>query len=251
MQKQLALHVFYKAHYKYIFILFMALYGCNTKLKTSAKKVKNLYPSEHLKVKDHNDWAVKHYPKRIKKFKEKPLDFGDIVFIGNSLTEGGGDWSKKLNNTHIKNRGISGDNTNGVLLRLNEIKHYKPKAVFLLIGINDLNDKLNPKQSPNPEYVGHNILKITNKLHKAIPETKLYVQTLLPALDSLLMPHITTVNNIIKNNENKNVYEVIDLHTAFIDANNVTKKELFKDRLHLNAKGYKVWSHFVKDYIAN
>ena len=38
----------------------------------------------------------------------------------------------------LVNRGISGDFTNGVLARLEEITHYKPKAIFLLIGVNDL-----------------------------------------------------------------------------------------------------------------
>ena len=42
------------------------------------------------------------------------MNHGDIVFIGNSITEGDKDWEKKLGIRHLKNRGISGDVTDGV-----------------------------------------------------------------------------------------------------------------------------------------
>ena len=42
------------------------------------------------------------------------MNHGDIVFIGNSITEGDKDWEKKLGIRHVKNRGISGDVTDGV-----------------------------------------------------------------------------------------------------------------------------------------
>ena len=60
-----------------------------------------------------------------------------LFFKGNSLTEQAGDWSKRLNIATVKNRGIAGDITYGVLQRLNEIWYYKPTAVFILIGINE------------------------------------------------------------------------------------------------------------------
>ena len=40
---------------------------------------------------------------------------GGIVFLGNSITEQGGDWGKRLGWSSLKNRGISGDVTEGVL----------------------------------------------------------------------------------------------------------------------------------------
>ena len=66
------------------------------------------------------------------------MNFNEIVFIGNSITEGGKNWSEKFNIPNIRNRGIGGDVTDGVLERLGEIIFFKPKAVFILIGINDL-----------------------------------------------------------------------------------------------------------------
>ena len=58
--------------------------------------------------------------------------------MGNSITAGGGNWSLRLDYPNIKNRGIGGDTTDGVLARLDEVIYFQPEAVFLLIGINDL-----------------------------------------------------------------------------------------------------------------
>ena len=100
--------------------------------------INNLYPKSDIIIKYHNYWTSKYYPERILEFKNNPLTKDGIVFLGNIITEGGDDWAKriKINNTY--NRGISGDITDGVLERLDEIIFYKPKLVFILIGHNDL-----------------------------------------------------------------------------------------------------------------
>lgn len=48
------------------------------------------------------------YYQRATLFEELPVTSKDIIFLGNSITNGG-EWSELLNNKHVKNRGISGD----------------------------------------------------------------------------------------------------------------------------------------------
>lgn len=223
------------------------LFNCKNE-KFEASSLEHLYPKKDIKIKYHNSYAIKHYPKRIKQFKKDPLKKGDIVFIGNSLTEGGGNWSKKLGIPNIKNRGIGGDIADGVLKRLDEITFFKPKMVFLLIGVNDLDNMVHQKQIPSVHYVANNIFKIANVIHTKSPETKIYIQTLLPTLDGLINQHILEINNMIKHEENNNNYEVIDLHAAFTEST-IVKKELYRDRLHLNKLGYKVWTNVISDYL--
>ena len=51
-----------------------------------------------------------HYYKRFLQFMNEPaITSNDIVMLGNSLTEGGGDWGKRLGKDNVINRGISGD----------------------------------------------------------------------------------------------------------------------------------------------
>ena len=216
----------------------------------------DLYPKEDLIIEYHDDWGIGNYRKLIKEFKKSPLEFGDIVFLGNSITHGGKDWSKRLSYKNIKNRGIGGDVTDGVLARINEITYFKPKAVFLLIGINDLYN--NSPSIPTPEYVGNNIVKIANVIKSRSPKTQVFVQTTLPinrlkkiglVKNEKHKKNIKKVNSIIKLNEDKNIYKVIDLYSVFSDDKGFIKKDLSYDGVHLNEKGYQVWADFIKPII--
>ena len=63
-----------------------------------------------------NLWNTEHYRDRMAEFaKMRSIDASDIVMLGNSLTEFGGDWSKRLGIKHVRNRGFMGDNVDGVL----------------------------------------------------------------------------------------------------------------------------------------
>lgn len=204
----------------------------------------SLYPSPNLIIPYHSDWTKLHYPERIASFKKDPLKVGDIVFLGNSLTEQAGDWSRRLNNPTIKNRGIAGDVTYGVLQRLNEIWYYKPTAVFILIGINDMfNDSLSAK------YIADNDIKIAEIIHSKSTNTKVYVQTILPTANQNLVAKIKAVNDQLKSNAGSNTYTLIDLHSFFADDDDLIKKELTNDGVHLTEEGYNVWVSVVKKYL--
>ena len=142
--------------------------------------------------------------------------------------------------------------------RLNEITFFKPKAVFILIGINDLfslhHKEDNPalqydKVVPSPEYIGKNILKIAKIIHRKSPVTKIYVRTLLPTQREYLKEDILLVNNIIRKNEAKGYYKVIDLYAQFADIKGELIQQLTKDGVHLNEKGYENWVNFEKPII--
>lgn len=177
------------------------------------------------------------------------MNFGEIVFIGNSITEGGKNWSEKFNIPNIRNRGISGDVTDGVLGRLDEIIFFKPKAVFILIGINDLFNLYYKKQIPSPEYVGNNIIKIARTIKQNSPSTQIYVQTLLPTNKDFMKSNIDLVNTIITQDFPNKIFSVIDLNTSFSDDKGFLKKDLTSDGTHLTEKGYLLWVKIEKDLI--
>src|SRR5438094_352229 len=113
-----------------------------------------------------------YYHQRVTHFRSLPQTKGDIIFIGNSITDGG-EWSELFNDLKVKNRGISGDVTAGVLNRIDEVAQRKPAKVFLLIGINDL------ARSISPDSVVKNILLIASYLKQQTPSTQLFVQSIL------------------------------------------------------------------------
>lgn len=211
-------------------------YGQNTAI------VDSLYPPSNLTIPYHTEWAKNHYPKKIEEFKKEPLQYGDIVFLGNSITEKGKNWAERFKIANIKNRGIAGDVTEGVLKRLAEICYFKPRAVFILIGINDL------FQGKSPEFVSDNILKIAETIHKNSKSTKIYIQTILPTKHDFLIEKISTVNTSVRKNKSSH-FELIDLHDFFMDDNDFMKKEYTVDGVHLNEEGYKLWTDKIKKQV--
>lgn len=238
-------------------VLFLIVLDINSFAQTTERGAE-LYPAKIKISRYHNNWTQKYYPKRIQEFKQHPLNFGDIVFIGNSITEGGQDWSSKFGVAHIRNRGIAGDVTDGVLKRLTEIIFFKPKAVFILIGINDLfslhHKEDNPalkydKVVPSSNYIGKNILKITKTIHRGSPDTEIYVRTLLPTQRTFLKEDILLLNKMIRQNEQKGYYKAIDLYAQFVDDKGELSGKFTKDGVHLNDSGYEKWVNFEKPII--
>lgn len=240
--------------YKFIFCLsiFVICSGCNSWLITpNPERSQNnkvapdsIYPASDIVIPTHSEWTKGHYRERIMQFKNEPLKKGDIVLIGNSITEGGGAWDQRLNLPKVRNRGISGDVTDGILERLGEICYYKPSSVFILIGINDL---FNP--SLTPEYVGQNVLEIARIIHEKSSHTKIYIQTLLPTSTQSMIPKIREVNDILKKNTTLKTYKLIDLHLLFANEKDLIKAEYTTDGLHLSENGYNRWCDCIKMYM--
>jgi lysophospholipase L1-like esterase len=206
------------------------------------------------------------YEKRIDQFKKHPIGNNKIVFLGNSITEEGGDWNKKFDVHNIVNRGISGDITEGILVRLDEIIFYKPIAVFLLIGINDIFDTdISNREKITPLYVANNIIKIANQIIDHSPSTKIYIQTILPINHEIyieekgffpehivpLSEQIIQINSMIINQADVQQYKVIDLHSVFTNQDGLMNREYTTDGVHLNNNGYSVWVEYIHDYIQN
>ena len=230
-------------------LFFLSLTSCSSQseIPTPVVDTKTLYPSPEVVIPYHTDWTKTHYIERIATFKANPLQFGDIVMVGNSITEQGGDWGKRFNNPKVKNRGIAGDVTAGVLNRLAEIYYYKPKKVFIKIGINDLfHNEL------TPEYVANNIKLIVDKIHLESPSTKIYVQTILPtANNNPSKERIAATNTILKAMPPTNYLQIIDLHSRFADKNDVMIGSYTNDGLHLTELGYLAWQYYIIEFVNN
>ena len=219
-----------------------------------------LYPHELTNIEGQVKWQSDLYFPRIATFKQSPVGFNKIVFLGNSITEGGGDWNKRFNTKNLINRGISGDFTSGVLARLDEVTYFQPTAIFLLIGLNDIFGINDPLISS--DYVFRQINKIANIINTKSPKTELYIQTILPVDEKKylkvkgsypmhnkpLPEKIIDINNKLLNSSQKN-YSVINLYKHFINDDNDVKGFLFRDGVHLNEKGYELWTKILKKYI--
>ena len=180
--------------------------------------------------------------------KTLPINEGQIIMLGNSITAEC-EWSELLENPNILNRGVIGDGTSDILNRLDDVIAMKPKKIFLLIGVNDL--LFLPLSTITENYE-----KIVNQLLLETPNTKLYLESVLPV-------HNDFRRNGMKNEDidilNKNIEQIaqkrgqvfINLNEKFKNSEGGLNPEYSLDGIHLNGKGYLLFKDIISPYINN
>lgn len=188
-----------------------------------------------------------YYNQRLTLFEKLPDTPNEIIMLGNSITDGC-EWSELFQNPNIKNRGISGDITEGVLYRLDEVTRSKPSKIFLLIGINDLAGNI------PADTVFQNICKIVNNISEDSPSTQVYIQSILPVNPSFnkFSGHVSKTQEVQKINQNlekwclENNADFIDLFHSFTeDKTSYLNPDFTNDGLHLTANGYLKWAEII------
>ena len=198
----------------------------------------------------HDSLFSTYYHQRVTHFKSLPKTSGDILFVGNSITDGA-EWSELFGDSRIKNRGISGDITAGVIHRLDEIINRQPAKVFLLIGTNDL------ARNRAPDSVLRNILWITSRLRQQTPATEVYVQSILPVSDAFRKfsghtgkgSQITWLNEQLRQKSTDGGYRFIDLYPSFTNTEGKLDSRYTNDGLHLSGEGYLLWKHLLYPHV--
>ena len=188
-----------------------------------------------------------HYQVRLDRFKSEPVVTGKIMFAGNSITEGG-NWKKLLKDSSVVNRGIGGDNTFGLLKRIDDIARRKPSSLFLLIGINDISQNI-----PDARIL-ENILSFVSMIKSASPKTKVFVQSILPVNPSVKdfpqayskQTNIIEINFQLRKYKDVFKYDYIDIYSDFVDKGDMLNPKFTTDGLHLNPAGYIHWVEFLK-----
>ena len=167
---------------------------------------------------------------------------GDTVFLGDSITEGGA-WHELFPFSNVRNRGIGGDTTTGVMARLDQITRGRPKQVFLLIGANDL------RLGTSPNVVVTNILAIVAQIHKASPQTQIFVQSVLPSAQ--YFQESAEVLNAALAAAVAGKANWVNLYPLFLDGAGVSIDDsLSNDELHLHGRGYQVWRDAIAHLVA-
>ena len=169
-----------------------------------------------------------------------------IVMLGDSITEAG-PWSELTGCRQIANRGIGGDTTARVLGRLDEVLQLKPRAVFLMAGVNDVT-----LQVPGATTV-NNMRAILDRLNRA--DTHTFVYYVLPVAASYprerVNKEISALNAAVADLvAGRPKTTAIDLRPLVAGADGTLRNELSWDGLHLSAKGYEVWRDAIAPEVA-
>ncbi len=188
-----------------------------------------------------------YYDQKTSQHKLLPKGTSDIVFLGNSITDIG-EWAEIWQNLIVKNRGISSDITFGVLDRLEDITSGKPSKIFIMIGINDI------ARNIPVEVIAKNYKTILTRIRKESPQTKIYVQSILPTNSDFTdyINHQNKVEAILKSNTKliaickEMDITYINLWPHFANEDGKLKTEFTNDGLHLKGAGYMEWKRVLE-----
>lgn len=176
-------------------------------------------------------------------------DQNTVVFLGDSITQG---WGDDLGNTfpglRVANRGISGDTTRGMLLRLkSDVLALNPKGIVMLMGTNDL------EEGADAATIAANVEQILAVIQEHNPKIPVTLCRMFPASASVKRPadQIQAINEAIANVA-KTFPQVtmVDTWSLFANEQGNAKESEFPDLLHPNALGYAKWGAAIRPVLA-
>lgn len=197
-----------------------------------------------------SSYANWYYQQRMAYFEQSPTIKGAIVFLGNSITERA-EWQELLADSRypVLNRGIGGDNSFGILARIDEVLRGRPRAIFLMDGINDQFRKLPQEVSVN------NYKRIIKRIKKISPKTLIYLQSALPINEERTKEPYTKGRNVLVPILNEKLRQLaadenipfVDLCPLFQDNEGKLNAIYSADGVHLIPSAYIKWVQLLKE----
>ncbi|MEO7494257.1 MAG: GDSL-type esterase/lipase family protein [Massilia sp.] len=168
----------------------------------------------------------------------------DVMFVGDSITEM---WPRQLfddsfGKYRAANFGIGGDHTGNVLYRLQDphLAPLKPKAVVLLIGVNNLN-----LCGESAEQVFAGIKLIVAALRKQYPDARILLNGVFPEGKSAsdeVRARIIALDKMIATLDDQPRVTFRNYGPLFLQPDGSISQETMGDYLHLTEKGYRIWA---------
>jgi lysophospholipase L1-like esterase len=180
---------------------------------------------------------------RASQFEAVPAAEQAVVFLGDSITEGGL-WDEWFPTVRVLNRGIGGNTTSEIRGRLQAAIN-SPLAVFLLCGTNDVT-----------RGVAQNaILEETRRIIDAIlqrsPSTHIHLQSVMPRA-AAFRDELVSLNRQLRRlaDDRQGAVDFVDLWPVLADRDGALVKDFTLDSLHLNGRGYAAWTAVIKPLVA-
>jgi lysophospholipase L1-like esterase len=170
----------------------------------------------------------------------------EILFLGHSLVEYF-DWQGRFPGHRVRNLGVAGETTGGLLSRTDGILADYPQADALLV-MTGTNDVLMEDRAFLTVY-----RLLAEKLRDGFPGVRIVLHAILPAHPEWIDPAaLKEINAGIGKVARDTGTEFLDLTGRFTDAKGEVRLELLlEDGVHLSAEGYRVWSDALEGLLFN
>jgi lysophospholipase L1-like esterase len=174
---------------------------------------------------------------------ENPPAEGGIVFVGSSSIRF---WKtdQDFPDLGIINRGFGGSHTSDAVQYVDRIViKYKPRLVVFYEGDNDLS------YNKTPETVFADTVTFFEKVHAALPETKIIYVAIKPSIARWnLIDQVRKTNGLVRDYAKEHDYiHFLDVEPVMLGPDGKPKPEIFlQDNLHMNQAGYDLWNQLIK-----
>ena len=171
---------------------------------------------------------------------------GQVLFIGSSSIHKWVSLEEDMFPIPVINRGFGGSTLPEVIYYFKRIvKPYKPSVIVLYEGDNDIT-----AESLTHEVVLESFKLFVRLTKKHLPNTHVYFLSVKPSpAREIFLDKLLITNTLLEEycNENNNLF-YIDITGPMYDQMGEIRRDIFlRDKLHLNEKGYKIWSKIIKD----
>ena len=172
---------------------------------------------------------------------------GQILFIGSSSFRIWKTFSTDLAGISAINRGFGGSTMTDALYYFNRmVVKYAPSTVVVYEGDNDL------AKGKSIEELAKEYEDFSNRLKMELPKTKLVYLAVRPSLSRIAIVDKQKQFNLLLENYCKSQKGrfYLDMHSPFYLPDGTLMPDIFvADRLHLNEKGYKIFSAKIREFI--
>ena len=189
------------------------------------------------------------YQKVLAGAQKAPPAPGGVICIGSSHMQLWKSVKQDLAPLTVVNYGIGGSRmTQAADLFIDNLAiPFKPRAVILYEGSNDIN------AGTKPETVLEDFRKLYGKLHAALPQARLYVLSVVPSPGKrfLKIAELRETNKLLaKECATQPWMKFIDITEPLIGADGQPREELFRPGdIHMLPAGYAVWKSVIAPVI--
>ena len=174
----------------------------------------------------------------------------DLIFIGDSITQSWEDsgkevWQKYYGSRKPANIGISGDQTQHVLWRLENgnIDGISPKIAVIMIGTNNSN-----ADEYTAQEIGDGVIAVCNKMREKLPKTKVLLLAIFPRgqTPSAQREKNAEASEIASKIADGKMIHYLDIGEKFLQQDKSISADIMPDYLHLSPKGYQIWAEAIE-----
>jgi lysophospholipase L1-like esterase len=179
--------------------------------------------------------------------KTNPPPSQPIVFVGSSSIRLWKSLAQDFSGLKVLNRGFGGSQlADSAHFADRIVLPYRPRTVVLYAGDNDI------AAGVSPEQVRDDFASFVKTVRHQLPDTRIAFISIKPSPSRWkLVEKIRSANQLIEDYCRKGdrlVY--IDVFTAMLGDDGRPRDELFvQDRLHMNEKGYAIWTRRVRPHL--